>query len=56
MFWNCFKALDPPDHILDPAGALMGRICDQAELLICKKCGVPCYAENCCPCDGEECE
>ena len=56
MLWNCYKALDPPDHILDTAGALMCRICDQAELLICKKCAVPCYAENCCPCDGEECE
>lgn len=57
MFWNCVQTtVDLPDHILDTAGALMCRICDQAELLICNKCAVPCYAENCCPCDGEECE
>jgi len=56
MFWKCCRELDPPDDILDPAAALMCRICDQAEIMICKKCGLPAYIENLCPSDDEECE
>lgn len=52
-FMKAVQHLDPPDSIVESAGAMAIRISNEAGIVWCNKCETVCYVEDCCPSDDE---